>query len=170
MKKIVLSGGINENFCQKLFSELLACKDDESVREVTLYVTSNGGQSDIALGVYDFIKAFPKPITIVAVGVCHSAAVTILQAANHRLAFPNTNFMIHPMSLMESMETSVFQISQDSQYFQRIEKMKLDIIAARTGMPVKEIQEKYTHKLYLNTSEAKQFGPHGLIDEIINEL
>lgn len=167
MKKIVLSGSINETFCQRLFPDLIEWEADENVQEITIYLTSNGGQSDVALGVCDFLKAFPKPITIVAAGVCHSAAVTILQMADKRLALPNTHFMIHPMSILESMETSVFQIAQDSEYFQRIEKKKLEIIGARTGMLPEKIQELYKNKLYFSAQEARNFGPNGLIDAIV---
>lgn len=68
-------------------------------KDVTLYISSNGGELMDAVAAYDRLRLAAKRtkqrITTVASGYCMSAGVVLLQAGTHRLALPHTLFLVH---------------------------------------------------------------------------
>jgi len=79
--------------------------EEPEVRDLTRFLTprpqqanirlhSEGGWVSAGLAIYDLLREIPK-VTITATGICASAATIALLGAQHRLATPNTHFLIH---------------------------------------------------------------------------
>jgi hypothetical protein len=74
---------------------LIADAIQRNLGDITLVVTSNGGDVTAGMGLYHFIRAMAFPIAIHAAGVCSSIAATILLASDHRSAADPTQFALH---------------------------------------------------------------------------
>jgi ATP-dependent Clp protease, protease subunit len=67
----------------------------KSKAPITLFINSGGGDVDAAFAMYDAIKASPCKVQGVAIGICHSSAVLVLQACDQRLISQNCTLMFH---------------------------------------------------------------------------
>lgn len=63
-------------------------------KSINIYLVSEGGEFSSALALHDLIYPIADS-TIIAGGLCASAATLILQSANNRLATVNTQFIVH---------------------------------------------------------------------------
>lgn len=61
----------------------------------TLFITSEGGDTDYMWALVDLILCSNRPVHGVASGICYSAAPLILAACDVRVCAPNTQFMVH---------------------------------------------------------------------------
>jgi ATP-dependent protease ClpP protease subunit len=68
--------------------------EQESTEEITILMSSFGGDAYTGFAVYDAISNSKCHITIKVLGHCMSMGTIVLQAADQRLAFPNATFMI----------------------------------------------------------------------------
>ena len=65
--------------------------------KIIIYINSNGGAVDQATAISSQLRRHPGEVTAVVDGSCHSAAFTILQAADKRIMNPGTTAIIHNM-------------------------------------------------------------------------
>lgn len=62
---------------------------------ITLFLNTEGGSLTDAFAIYDCIKNLSCPVLIVATGLCASAGLLILCAADYKMATENTVFYYH---------------------------------------------------------------------------
>lgn len=78
---------------------LAEIKDHLALRsqaELTLLVTSPGGQSGIAMSFYDAVRTILRPnLTTVAMGDVDSSGIVIFLSGTHRLVSPHTTLLLH---------------------------------------------------------------------------
>lgn len=133
--------------------------------EVTVMINSRGGSVYAALSIYDELMALQKERTTTAIvtGVCMSAAVTVLQAFDRRLARKHAAFMVHEVSSMSGGSIS----SQDNQLKQAklLQGQMLGIVKDRIGLAAwKSLKLRPGIDKYLTAEEALAAG---LIDGIV---
>jgi ATP-dependent protease ClpP protease subunit len=93
-----LDGEITERSAAELKRQILYL-GTRGHGQITLVISSFGGESYEAAGIIDLMETQPKtPITTIANGKCMSAAAYILIAGYHRIATPHTRIMLHEAS------------------------------------------------------------------------
>ena len=137
-----------------------------------VFLNSCGGDILQGLAIHDILVAVAKHgivVNILGMGVVASMAVCIMQAATKRFAFPNTQFTIHQASLTGDGGTQeVNELIENAKEVERVNEIVLKIIAERSGVDLeglKSISKKTDYSI--GADKAKEFGQHGLIDEVI---
>ena len=94
-KTITLFGEINQESRDKFIKNLHSL--DESSGEITILISSEGGDVEEGLSIYDYIASSRNIINIICIGGVCSMATVILQAASEgkRFMYPNSYLMIH---------------------------------------------------------------------------
>ncbi len=181
---------ITDASVQDLIKKLMLLDKDRHDKEITIYFTSNGGDTDAGFSLYDYIKQCKSPTKIIIMGKCFSMSSIILQAANKRIMQKNSTLMIHDGSLAVDSEAKNTEKRAEYNKYQRflcyeilLEKMKNVKRNNKLPEKIKQIMEKsrmlfsgkgYTINeiemltgtdLYLTAEEALRLH---LIDEIIN--
>ena len=137
---------------------------------LTININSNGGDAYAAFGLYDMIMELRESgvfVKMIARGVAASAAAMILlQAADERLATPNTRFLLH-----EVHEWAFFSNDSTSELEDRVAEMQIltdkivKILAEKCNQDEKIVRELIKRKeIWMNAEEAKEWR---LIDEIL---
>lgn len=67
----------------------------DSDQPITIYLNTEGGNLTDAFAIYDCIRNLSCPVLIVATGLCASAGLLILAAADYKMATENTVFYYH---------------------------------------------------------------------------
>lgn len=139
-------------------------RNDETISEITITLTSLGGYFRSALALYDYISAFPKPINIIAAGCCHSVAVLVLQAASRRLSYEHTDFMLHSAYHYIPDRKTMEAVKRDVSEYERQERLVWEIAANRTALTADELRQMFISEKYFAPQEALELG---LIDQIL---
>lgn len=94
-RTLALTGDINPESTGDILVRMIELQG-ESSSPINLIIDTNGGQTDYALQLCDFMSLVIKaPIRGIALGACGSAATFILLHCNERLCTPNTRFSVH---------------------------------------------------------------------------
>lgn len=93
--RLVFAHGITldtANHMRNRVADVLARPD---VTSLTILFSSEGGSTDQALSLYNFLTSMPKPIHMHAVGHVGSVANTIFLAGHKRTSSPHARFFFH---------------------------------------------------------------------------
>lgn len=124
-----------------------------------------GGDLLASLAMYDYLVLLNQQGTKVdtmALGVCASGGMVVLQGGQERFATPNAWLMIHEVSGIASGKLS--EIVDESKWTKRAQEKMLTILADRSNMSTTQIRNRWKRKdWWLEAGEAKK---HGFIDSI----
>ncbi|NCN07901.1 hypothetical protein GW933_04455 [Candidatus Falkowbacteria bacterium] len=167
-----LSGPVDEEMA-KYVHEAMIILQTEGNPDIRIMITSNGGNVDVGLCIYDLIKNYPGHVTGTVTTFCRSVAMAILQACDYRLAYFHAHLKIHdvlvdvnkleasnvlnPRAFAKFMEQLVQGVKKDSQ---RIN----NIYVKCSGQSKKSISQISKAGQDLSAEEALAYG---LIDEIV---
>ena len=97
--KISFTGGVNEENVRAFITEIknLIKKNPES-NSLTIYISSQGGNVDIAVELFNFLKLLDCTIRTVNISCVNSAAIIIFAAGRERICLPCSSFYVHSVS------------------------------------------------------------------------
>lgn len=96
---ISFTGGVNEKNVRVFITEIknLVEKNPES-DSLTIYISSPGGNVDIAVELFNFLRLLDCTIKTVNISCVNSAAIIIFAAGTERICLPCSSFYVHSVS------------------------------------------------------------------------
>lgn len=97
--KISFMGSVNEESVRAFINEiknLIETNPDSTV--LTVYISSPGGNVDIAVELFNFLKLLDCTIRTVNISCVNSAAIIIFAAGTERISLPCSSFYVHSVS------------------------------------------------------------------------
>lgn len=164
-RQIILSGEINKDLAEKIVRQLLVLEADDSEKPVYVYIDSPGGDVDAGFAIFDMIRFVSCPVFLIGMGLIASAAALILIAVDkeHRLALPNSRYLIHqPSSGMRGVATD---IEIHAKEMERTKAVLNKIISEQTGKSFEQVCADTNRDYWLNSNEAVEYG---LVSKIVN--
>lgn len=149
-------------FMPKFFHLESLCKKNE-IDTMTIHLATNGGNIEPGLAMYDILKNSDLKIRMICHGYVYSCGTFVLQAADERIAMPNSTFLLHPFSL--SIENTDFNIHNWLKMLQSINDMINNIMIDR-GFQQSFLNGKDKEDIYLSAREALTYG---LVDSILRK-
>jgi ATP-dependent Clp protease, protease subunit len=163
-RTVLVFGEITSTLAESVTAQLLAL-DAQSREPIRLLINSPGGHVESSDTIHDVVRFVSADVRVVATGWCASAGALIFAAARreHRLALPNTRFLLHqplggvggPASDVE-IEARQILLMRD-----RLNR----IFAEATGQPVEKIARDTERNHWLTAQEALDYGLVGRILE-----
>ncbi len=163
-RSVMLSGEINKDLSEKIINQLLILEQDDSEKEIKIFINSPGGDVDAGYAIYDMVRFISCPVLMIGTGLVASAASLVLLAVDkeRRVGLPNSTYLIHqPMSGMKGVASDI------EIYSKQIEKLRLKldtVIADATGKTVEEVNKDTERDHWLFSEEALEYG---LISKIV---
>ena len=164
-RQIILSGEINKDLAEKIVRQLLILESDDAEKPVYIYIDSPVGDVDAGFAIFDMIRFVSCPVYLIGMGLIASAAALILLAVDkeHRLALPNSRYLIHqPSSGMRGVATD---IEIHAKEMERTKAVLNKIISEQTGKSIEQVSADTNRDYWLNSEESVEFG---LVSRIIN--
>jgi len=156
----------NLNVCMRVNPEI----------PLVIHMKTCGGDWTEGMAIYDAIRSFPWPVTILNYSHARSMSSLIFQAGNKRVMMPNSYFLFHDGTM--GIEGTVKQVRSAVKFDKLAEKTMLDIYARsmKFGGSMKDKSQIQIKKwlrnrmdkeedVYLTAKEAVDFG---LADEIFD--
>ena len=127
---------------------------DSSV-EVTLYISSTGGDIDSAIRFYDFIKSSKVNLKTVGFGQVDSAAVILLLSSKERTLIKDCRVRLHQLSYTGAQQSQVLSIHlETTSLLQNLDKRYFEIMSFELGMEEAKVRDLLEKGCILNIDEA----------------
>ena len=140
-------------------------KMETSEDPALIAVNSNGGDLESTMAIADMIRLSKVRIFTMAFGMAKSGAALIVASGNHRVSFPNTNFMIHQMHTR--LKGAYDRIVEELNYDHMLHGQYVQMLSEFTRKKPDSIRKILQRDYYMNSEESKKFG---LIDEILDHV
>jgi len=138
----------------RIFGDLIS----KNIKDVTLIVSSSGGQVQPALDFYDFAKGLPITIATYTIGQVASAAIVIYCVAENRYAHSRSKFLIHGIrgdvkgfSIKDMKEKIMPNLTDQSNKI-------AEIIAEATKKSKSDVEKDMTEEKELSAEKAIEYG------------
>jgi ATP-dependent Clp protease protease subunit len=164
-KFIEITGEVNGRMAEYVQEAMLALVAQGSP-EITLIISSGGGDVDYGLAIYDLVSLYSNKVTGIVMTHAQSMAALILQACSTRKAALHSRILIHHISRRSlSLDTlrDKKKLAEVRSVMEKSQRRLDRILATRTGKSVKIIRRVCKRDENMTAEEAKEFG---LIDVI----
>src|SRR5690349_3239271 len=96
-RKIIISGGIDQELAERVMAQLIAMSAADSKAPITIYINSQGGHVEAGDTIHDMIRFVTPPVRMIGTGWVASAGALIYVAVprEQRYCLPNTRFLLH---------------------------------------------------------------------------
>jgi len=164
-RTIILSGEVDKDLAEKVVTQLLlleAAGDDP----IKVFIDSPGGDVDAGFAIFDMMRFVKPDVYTIGMGLVASAGALILLAApkEHRLAFPNSHYLIHqPLSGIRGVATEI------EIHAKELEKLRIKLnhlISEETGQKIARVEKDTDRDYWMNAEESMEYG---LISKIITK-
>jgi ATP-dependent Clp protease protease subunit len=161
---IFLGEDVNPHTANIVIAQMLFLDNENSNRDIYLYINSPGGSVYDALAIYDTMKFVKSDVQTVGIGVQASAAAFLLSSGTKgkRFLLPHSTVMIHQPS--SGTRGKVTDQEIDLRESLRVKKLLEEIMAKNTGQKHAQIHEDMERDRWMDATEAKKYG---IVDAII---
>lgn len=161
---IFVGDDVNPHTANLIVAQLLFLDNDNSDRDISLYINSPGGSVYDALAIYDTMQFVKSDIQTVGIGVQASAAAFLLSSGTKgkRFLLPHSTVMIHQPS--SGTRGKVTDQEIDLREALRVKKMMEEIMAKNTGQKPATIHQDMERDKWMTAAEAKKYG---IVDDVI---
>lgn len=166
---ILLGGNINDGTFFDLSEAILGFIAD-GAPPITIIITGDGGDIDIAMQIHDLLKLYQGETTGIVYGWARSAAVIVLQACKKRLITPSSFIQVHPVStngIPLGDLKDLDKMKEITDRFQQKQDEIRDLIATRSRQDPERISQIIQTGAMM---DAKTAIANGFIDGIATEL
>ncbi len=163
-RTVILSGEVDKDLAEKVVTQLLlleAAGDDP----IKVFIDSPGGDVDAGFAIFDMMRFVKPDVYTIGMGLVASAGALILLAApkEHRLAFPNSHYLIHqPLSGIRGVATEI------EIHAKELEKLRVKLnklISEETGQKISKVEKDTDRDFWMNAEESINYG---LVSKIIS--
>ena len=97
--KINFTGSVNEENVRTFINEIKnLVEKNPDAKSLTIYISSPGGNVDIAVEFFNFLKLLDCKIRTVNMSCVNSAAIIIFAAGTERISLPCSSFYVHSIT------------------------------------------------------------------------
>ncbi len=156
---INFSAEVNQQTSESLMS-FLAQQVNKGEKEFYILLSSPGGDVKSGVTLYNYIRSLPAKFIMHNIGMIDSVANVIFLSGDERYTNPHSSFLFHGVgfNLSQSARFEEKQIKERLRGIKRDQKLIGDIIAERTKIKVKEIEEIFLEAITKTPEEAKKLG------------
>lgn len=163
---IMLSGPINDDIANLVIAQLIFLENEDSKKDITLYVNSPGGHVHAGLAIIDTMHFIKPDVAVVCVGMAASMGAMILSAGTKgkRFVLPNSEIMIHqPLGGAEGQASDIAIAAEN---ILKTRNVLYKMLAKNTGKSLAQIEKDADRNYWMSAEEAVKYG---IVDKMITK-
>jgi ATP-dependent Clp protease protease subunit len=163
---IFIGTPIDDSIANLVIAQLLFLEQEDSSRDIALYINSPGGYVSAGLAIYDTMQFVRPDISTYCIGQAASMAAVLSAGGTEgkRFALPNSILMIHqPLGGYSGQATD---IEIHAQEILRLKQRMAEILAHHTGQDIETIKKDTERDNFIPAEEALEYG---LVDKILEK-
>jgi ATP-dependent Clp protease protease subunit len=155
---------IDDHTANLVVAQMLFLDNENSEKEIRLYVNCPGGSITSGLAIYDTMNIVSAPVSTICVGLAASMGTVLLSAGvkGRRYALPNSTIHIHQP--WGGAQGQAVDIEIEARRIMRERDRLNQLLAKHTGQTLERIIHDTDRNYYMDAVEAVQYG---LIDEVL---
>ena len=159
-RMIFLSGEINEKAAEAMVKQLMFFSMSNTEMPVKLFITTDGGEINSGMVIYDAIQSSPVPVEVYCVGKAYSMGAVLLACGEKgkRFLLPHSRVMIHEPLIPYGIGGKTSSIQTISDSLLKTKRSMEEILAKHTGKTADEIAEATKTDHFFSAEEAVEFG------------
>ncbi len=163
---IFLAGPIDDNVANIVIAQLLFLANEDSKKDIYLYINSPGGSVTAGLAILDTMQFIKPDVSTICIGIAASMGSHLLAAGakGKRFALPNAEVMIHQP--YGGFEGKASDIEINAKHMLKTRQLLNDIFAKNTGQKLAQVEKDMDRDFYMTAEEAKKYG---IIDGVITK-
>jgi len=163
---IFLGTPIDDNVANLIIAQILFLEQDDSTKDISIYINSPGGYISAGLAIYDTMQFVRPDIATYTIGQAASMASVLATGGTKgkRFILPNSTVMIHQPLGGFSGQASDIEIH--AKEILRLKKKMSGILSKHTGQTVKKITKDSDRDNFITAQEAVDYG---LVDRILEK-
>jgi ATP-dependent Clp protease protease subunit len=161
---IFITTPIEPQMASLVVAQLLFLQSEDAERDISMYISSPGGQVTAGLAIYDTMQQIKPHVATYCMGMCASMASILLAAGEKgkRYALPNSEVMIHQGSA--GFQGATPDIEVQSRWIIRSVRRLTQILAHHTGQTYDKVEKDTQRDFFMTAKEAKDYG---IVDEVL---
>ncbi|KKP97562.1 MAG: ATP-dependent Clp protease proteolytic subunit, partial [Parcubacteria group bacterium GW2011_GWD2_38_12] len=161
---IFLGGQISDNMANVIIAQLLFLENQDSEKDIKLYINSPGGSVTAGLAIYDTMQYVKCDVSTICVGLAASMGAVLLTAGakGKRFSLPNSEVLIH--QVMGGVEGQATDIEISARHILKMKDKLSSILSKHTGQPIVKVEKDTDRDFYMSPDEALKYG---IVDKII---
>lgn len=163
---IFIGTPIDDNIANLVIAQLLFLEQEDSSRDIALYINSPGGYVSAGLAIYDTMQFVRPDIATYCIGQAASMAAVLSAGGTEgkRYALPNSILMIHqPLGGYSGQATD---IEIHANEILRLKERMAQILSHHTGQDLETIKRDTERDKFIPAPEALEYG---LVDKILDK-
>lgn len=155
---------ITDSIANTVIAELLFLQNEDSKKEISIYLNTPGGSITAGLAVYDTMQFIKNDISTYCIGQAASMGAVLLSGGTKgkRCLLPHSRVLIHqPWGEFGGTTTDV---SIHTREMLRLRQVINEILSKHTGQPLKKIETDTDRDYFMPAEEAVSYG---LADKIV---
>jgi len=132
-----------------------------SARNITVKISSLGGDAFEGLAIHDLLKSSKKKVTAEIIGATASAATIIAMGADKVKISENALFLVH--NAWTIAQGNADDLKKQAENLETVDNRMAAIYVAKTGKSEEEVRSLMKEDKWIDSNEAKEFG---FVDEI----
>ena len=164
-REIYCLGEINQGSASSMILQLKYLERQDAEAEITMYISSPGGEVSSGLAIYDVMQSIHCPIRTVCMGTAASFGAFLFASGDVREMLPHSKLMLHdPLIAGNGITGSATLLSERVEGLMKTRELVAGLMSKHTGRTVDEIYEKTAKDTWFTAEEAIAFG---LADNVI---
>ncbi len=163
---IFIGGPVTMELANSVVAQLLHLEQEDSEKDITLYINSPGGVIDAGMAMIDTMNFIKPDVSTVCIGMAASMGAMILSqgAKGKRFVLPNSRVMIHqPLSGVEGQASDIVIKAEE---IMKTKKRLIDMLVHATGHKKTKIEADMDRDYWMHAQDAKKYG---IVDAIITK-
>lgn len=163
---IFLAGSVDDEVANVIIAQMLFLSNEDPHSDIHFYVNSPGGTVSAGLAVYDTMRFLRCDVATYGVGLAASMGAILLCGGTKgkRHALPNARVLLHQPLLGGVIQGVATDLSIEAKEILRLRDVLYGILAKHTGVEKKKIEKDCDRNLWLDSTEALEYG---LIDHVL---
>ncbi|PRX97744.1 ClpP family protease [Allonocardiopsis opalescens] len=161
---VVLGAQVDDAIANRICAQLLLLSQEDSKRDITLFINSPGGSVSAGMAIYDTMRFIPNDVATLAIGFAASMGQFLLCAgtAGKRYSLPHARIMMHQPS--GGLGGTAADIAVQTENLVYTKQTMQRLIAEHTGQPLERIVEDQRRDRFFTAAEAEEYG---FVDRVV---
>lgn len=163
---IFLGAPVDDAVANTVIAQLLFLENQDSNKDIKLYINSPGGSVTAGLAVYDTMQYIKSDVSTICIGLAASMGAVLLAAGEKgkRFILPNAEVMLH--QVMGGAEGQAIDVKIRAEHILKVKDRINQILADHTNQPIAKIDKDTDRDYFMSPEEALAYG---LVDKIIKK-
>lgn len=161
---IFLNEDVNEHTASVVVAQLLHLANEDSTKDINLYINSPGGSVYDGLAIFDTMNFIKPDVATYGIGLQASMGAFLLAAGakGKRHLLPNSRVMIHQPSSGTQGKVTDQEISLREAL--ALKQELAEIMAKNTGQKLEKVKDDMERDFWMSATDAKKYG---IVDTVI---